>query len=48
MDNLVVLHTGYALDLPGVLLKLLRLIRDQLLQVLHLVLQVGGLSLTHL
>jgi hypothetical protein len=51
MDNLVVLHTGYALDPLGVLLGLLRLlglIGDQLLQVLHLVLQVCGLSLTHL
>jgi hypothetical protein len=45
MDNLVVLHTGYALDLLGVLLGLLG---DQLLQVLHLVLQVSDLSLTHL
>jgi hypothetical protein len=51
MDNLVVLHTGYALDPLGVLLGLLRLlglIGDQLLQVFHLVLQVCGLSLTHL
>jgi hypothetical protein len=45
MNNLVVLHTGYALDLRGVLLGLQR---DQILQVLHLVLQVCGLSLTHL
>jgi hypothetical protein len=41
----VVLHTRYALDLLGLLLGLLR---DQLLQLLHLVLQVCGLSLTHL
>jgi hypothetical protein len=47
MDNLVVLHTGHALDLLG-LLRLLGLRRDQLLQVLHLMLQVCGLSLTHL
>jgi hypothetical protein len=45
MDNLVVIHTGHALNLLGVLL---RLRRDQLLQVHHLVLQVCGLSLTHL
>jgi hypothetical protein len=41
MDNLVVLHTGHALDLLRVLLRLLRLLRllgDKLLQVLHLVL----------
>jgi hypothetical protein len=38
MDNLVVVHTEHALNLLG----------DQLLQVLHLVLQVSGLSLTHL
>jgi hypothetical protein len=38
MDNLVVVHTGHALDLLGILLGLLRLWRDQLLQVLHLVL----------
>jgi hypothetical protein len=40
MDNLVV-YTGHALDLLRVLLELLRLIglwRDQLQQVLHLVL----------
>jgi hypothetical protein len=48
MDNLVIVHTGHALDLLGVLLRLLGLQRDQLLQVLHLVLQVGGLSLTRL
>jgi hypothetical protein len=47
MDNLVVIHTRLALDLLGVL-RLLGLQRDQLLQVLHLVLQVYGLSLTHL
>jgi hypothetical protein len=45
MHNLVVLHTGHALDLLGVLLRLLR---DQLLQMLDRVLQLGGLSLTHL
>jgi hypothetical protein len=44
MDNLVVLHTGHALDLLGVL----RLLRDQLLQLLDRILQLGGLSLTHL
>jgi hypothetical protein len=38
MDNLVVLHTGHALDLLRVLLRLLRLLGDKLLQVLHLVL----------
>jgi hypothetical protein len=48
MDTLVVLHIGHALDLLGVLLLLLSLQRDKLLQVLHLVLQVYGLSLTHL
>jgi hypothetical protein len=51
MDNLVVVHTEHALDLLGVLLELLKLLglwRDQLLQVLYLVLQVCGLSLTHL
>jgi hypothetical protein len=48
MDNLVVLHTGHALDLLGVILRLLRLLRDQLLQMLDHVLQLGGLSLTHL
>jgi hypothetical protein len=35
MDNLVIVHTGHALNLLGVLLGLRR---DQLLQVLHLVL----------
>jgi hypothetical protein len=51
MDNLVVLHTRHALDLLGVLLGFLRLLglwTDQLLQVLHLMLQVCGLSLTRL
>jgi hypothetical protein len=45
MDNLVVIHTGHALDLLGLLLGLRG---DQLLKVLHLVLQVCSLSLTHL
>jgi hypothetical protein len=45
MDNQVVVHTGHTLDLLRILL---RLWRDQLLQVLHLVLQVYGLSLTRL
>jgi hypothetical protein len=31
MDNLVVIHTGHALDLLGVLLRLLGLRADQLL-----------------
>jgi hypothetical protein len=44
MENLVVLHTGHALDLHGVL----QLLRDQLLQMLDCVLQLGGMSLTHL
>jgi hypothetical protein len=48
MDNLVVLHTRNALDLLRVLLELLRLLRNQLLQLLYLVLQVCGLSLTRL
>jgi hypothetical protein len=51
MDNLVVLHIGHALDLLGVLLGLLRLLEllgNQLLQMLHLVLQVCDLSLTRL
>jgi hypothetical protein len=51
MDSLVVIHTGHAIDLLGVLLGLLRFLRlqrDQLLQVLHPVLQVYGPSLTHL
>jgi hypothetical protein len=37
MDNLVVLHTGHALDLLGLLI-LLGLLGDQLLQVLYLIL----------
>jgi hypothetical protein len=48
MDNLVVLHTGHALYLLGVLLRLLRLLRDQLLQMLDRVLQLGSLSMTRL
>jgi hypothetical protein len=51
MDNLVVLHTRHALDLLWVLLRLLRilwLLKDQLLQMLDRVLQLSGLSLTHL
>jgi hypothetical protein len=51
MDNLVIVHTGHAQNLLGVLLGLLRLLglrRDQLLQVLHLMFQVSGLSLTRL
>jgi hypothetical protein len=51
MGNLVIIYTGHTLDLPGVLLGLLRLLglrRDQLLQVLHLVLHVCGLNLTRL
>jgi hypothetical protein len=51
MDNLVVLHIGHALDLLGVLhglLRILRLLRDQLLPMLNRVLQLSGLSLTHL
>jgi hypothetical protein len=44
MDNLVIVHTGHALDL----LRVHRFWRNQLLQVLHLMLQVCGLSLTHL
>jgi hypothetical protein len=47
MDNLVVHHTGHALDLLG-LLRLLHLLRNQLLQMLDRVLQLGGLSPTHL
>jgi hypothetical protein len=46
MDNLVVLHIRHALDLLGVLLKLLSLLRGQLLQMLDRVLQLDGLSLT--
>jgi hypothetical protein len=51
MDNLVVIHTGHALDLLGVLLGLLRILGlqgDQLLKVFHLVVQVCSLSLTRL
>jgi hypothetical protein len=46
MDNLLVLHTGYTLDLFRVLLRLLRLLRDQLQKMLDHVLQLDGLSLT--
>jgi hypothetical protein len=49
MDNLVILHIGHGLDLLRVLLWLLSLVGfmgNQLLQVLHLVLLVCGLSLT--
>jgi hypothetical protein len=48
MDNLVVLHIGYVLDLLRVLLRLLGLLGNHHLQVLHLVLQVCGLGLTRL
>jgi hypothetical protein len=48
MDNLVVLHTRHALDLLEVLLRFLRLMGNQLLQVLDRILQLCGLSLTHL
>jgi hypothetical protein len=51
VDNLVVLHTGHALDLLGVLLGLLRLLwllRDQFLQMLDCMPQLYCLSLTHL
>jgi hypothetical protein len=41
MDNLVVLHSGHALDLLG-------LLGNQLLQVLYLVLEVYSMSLTRL
>jgi hypothetical protein len=44
MDNLVVLHTRHVFDL----LEVLGFLGDQLLQVFHLMLQVCGLSLTHL
>jgi hypothetical protein len=44
MDNVVVLHTRPALDLIGVL----RLLGDQLLQVLDRILQLYSLSLAHL
>jgi hypothetical protein len=47
MDNLVVLHSGHALDLLE-LLRLLGLLGNQLLQVLYLVLEVYGMSLTRL
>jgi hypothetical protein len=47
MDNLVVLHTRHALDLLGVL-RLLRHLGNQLLQMLYLMLQLGSLSLTRL
>jgi hypothetical protein len=47
MDNLVVLHTGHALNLLG-LLRLIWLLRDRLLQMLNRVLQLGGLNLTRL
>jgi hypothetical protein len=47
MDNLVIVHTRHAQNLLG-LLRLLGLRRDQLLQVLHLMFQVSGLSLTRL
>jgi hypothetical protein len=45
MDNLVILHTWHALNLLGVLLRLLR---NQLLQVLNRILQFCSLSLTRL
>jgi hypothetical protein len=48
MDNLVVLHTRHALDLLEVLLRFLRLMGNQLLHVLDRILQLCGLSLTHL
>jgi hypothetical protein len=48
MENLVLLHTGHAFDLLRVLLGLLRLLRDQLLQMLDRILQFSGLSLTRL
>jgi hypothetical protein len=48
MDNQVVLHTGHALDILRVLLRLLWLLRDQLLQMLDRVVQLDGLSLTRL
>jgi hypothetical protein len=41
------LHTGRTLDLLGVL-RLLMFLRNQLLQVLDRILQLGSLSLTHL
>jgi hypothetical protein len=48
MDNQVVLHTRHALDILRVLLRLLWLLRDQLLQMLDRVVQLDGLSLTRL
>jgi hypothetical protein len=51
MDNLVINHIGHALNLLGVLLRLLKLLGlrgNQLLKVLYLVLQVCCLSLTPL
>jgi hypothetical protein len=51
MNNLVVLHTGHALDLLRVLLGLLGLLRflgDQLLWVLDHILQLRGPSSTRL
>jgi hypothetical protein len=48
MDNLVVLHTGHALDLLRILLRLLMLLGDQLMQVLYLILHLCGLSQTRL
>jgi hypothetical protein len=48
MDNRFVLHIGHALDLLEVLLRLLWLLKDQLLQMLDRVLQLSVLSLTHL
>jgi hypothetical protein len=49
MDNLVVLYTGHALDLRGVLLRLIGLLGLlRLLQVLDNIRQLYGLSLTHL
>jgi hypothetical protein len=48
MDNQVVLHTRHALDILRVLLRLLWLLRDQLLQMLDRVVQLDGLSLSRL
>jgi hypothetical protein len=45
MGNLVILHTGHTLNL---LRLLLRLLRNQLLQVLNRILQLCSLSLTRL
>jgi hypothetical protein len=47
-DSLVIIHIRHALNLLGVLLRLLRLWGNQPLKVLHLVLQVCCLSLTGL